>query len=35
VPIPTPPPSSTPEKAGRNQLHEEINPLIPTRIGEG
>jgi hypothetical protein len=28
------PPSSTRGKAGRNHLNEEINPLLPTRIGE-
>jgi hypothetical protein len=29
-----PPPSSTQGKAGRDQLNEEITPLLPTGIGE-
>jgi hypothetical protein len=28
------PPSSTRGKAGRNNLNEEITPLLPTEIGE-
>jgi hypothetical protein len=34
VPTPIPSPSSTLGKAGRNQLNEEITPLLPTGIGE-